>query len=535
MHFCSFCSARYISQAKLFNHLITVHEHEPNFKIYCEEDGKYFTRISSYKYHFRKCHKIKKSNNNVLKCPYCVHESTNLNLLISHYNQHINLNEIVSCPIQDCSKSYSIYSSLRSHVSRYHSGSCELKDVILKNSDQNSFSLASTDDNNDTATNTASVSSIANSFSGDENISYKDIEYKSALLLLKLLARYNLCTAGLQDVVQGIYGLGSLFSSCFESAILKILGKHNVNIDEALKEVVSYFDIDNSSFLTNLGTNFKRMKYFKDNFGLVEPQEIYLGKNSKRQDRSFQYIPILDNLRQILKHDDVCRQIFTLPQQSPGIYSDFTDGLFYKENVIFKIVDINSPPLSLILYFDEFEIVNPIGAFRKKHKISAFYYMIGNLNPGNRSNIYVVQLAILCHTSDVKFFGLDIILKPLISDLNILATTGIDVPNVSIFKGGVTFVSADNLGSNFLGCFSESFSPKVNHICRSCMIDQDDLRTQFNSSKFVLRTVEQYENQIDNIEKENLPLSTYGIKSRSVLEKIPNFHTVKGLPPRCYA
>lgn len=63
------------------------------------------------------------------------------------------------------------------------------------------------------------------------------------------------------------------------------------------------------------------------------------------------------------------------------------------------------------------------------------------------------------------------------------------------------------------------------------MIDQNDLRTQFSSSKFVSRIVEQYENQIDNAEKENLPLSTYGIKSRSVLEKIPNFHTVKSLCP----
>lgn len=333
MHFCSFCSARYISQAKLFNHLIAVHEHEPNFKICCEEDGKYFTRISSYKYHFRKCHKINTSNSNILKCPYCMHETVNLSLLISHYNQHINLKEIVSCPIQDCNKSYSVYSSLRSHVSRYHSGSCELKDVILKSSDQISFSLASTEDNNDTATNLASVSSIPNSLSGDENVSYKDIEHKCALLLLKLLARYNLCTAGLQDVVQGIHGLGSLFSSYFESVILNILGKYNVNIDEPLKEeVVSYFDIDNSNLLTNLGTTFKRMKYFKNNFGLVEPQEVYLGKNSKRQDRSFQYVPILDNLRQILKHDDVCRQVFTQPQQFPGIYSDFTDGRFYKDN-----------------------------------------------------------------------------------------------------------------------------------------------------------------------------------------------------------
>lgn len=72
-----------------------------------------------------------------------------------------------------------------------------------------------------------------------------------------------------------------------QSAILKILVKYNVNIDGCLKEeVVSYFDMikhtDNSNFLTNLGTTFKQMKYFKNSFGLVEPQEVFLGKNSKR-------------------------------------------------------------------------------------------------------------------------------------------------------------------------------------------------------------------------------------------------------------
>lgn len=73
-----------------------------------------------------------------------------------------------------------------------------------------------------------------------------------------------------------------------QSAILKILVKYNVNIniDECLKEeVVSYFDMikrTNSNFLTNLGTTFIQMKYFKNSFGLVEPQEVYLGKNSKR-------------------------------------------------------------------------------------------------------------------------------------------------------------------------------------------------------------------------------------------------------------
>ena len=57
------------------------------------------------------------------------------------------------------------------------------------------------------------------------------------------------------------------------------------------------------------------------------------------------------------------------------------------------------------LYTDEFEIVNPIGSHRKKHKIVAFYWMLLSVHVEHRSKLRVTQLCALAKSSIVKQFG----------------------------------------------------------------------------------------------------------------------------------
>jgi len=47
------------------------------------------------------------------------------------------------------------------------------------------------------------------------------------------------------------------------------------------------------------------------------------------------------------------------------------------------------------MYSDELEQCKPIGAKKGKHKIVAFYYIIGNLHPKWRSQIRWIFLSIL--------------------------------------------------------------------------------------------------------------------------------------------
>lgn len=52
----------------------------------------------------------------------------------------------------------------------------------------------------------------------------------------------------------------------------------------------------------------------------------------------------------------------------PYVSHDFTDGAAFKDNAFFQT---NQNALKLILYQDSFEVCNPLGSSKKKHKILA--------------------------------------------------------------------------------------------------------------------------------------------------------------------
>ena len=63
------------------------------------------------------------------------------------------------------------------------------------------------------------------------------------------------------------------------------------------------------------------------------------------------------------------------------------------------------------MYFDDFEIANPIGAHKKKHKLSIFYWSLLNISPEFRYKIQATQLLAVAKTSHLKKFGIDTVLS----------------------------------------------------------------------------------------------------------------------------
>ncbi|KAJ8021238.1 hypothetical protein HOLleu_38381 [Holothuria leucospilota] len=146
---------------------------------------------------------------------------------------------------------------------------------------------------------------------------------------------------------------------------------------------------------------------------------------------------------------------------------DHCDGSLFAGSEIFS-KDPNA--LQIQPYYDDFEIVNPIGTYTKKHKLSACYFTLGNIRPKFRSKLKLIQLVWLCKTDLVKQYGLEKVSTPLVSDLVQLETVGIQITTdkvTEIFRGSVTMVVADNLGSHGIGGFNESFTGF--RICRFCM------------------------------------------------------------------
>ena len=131
------------------------------------------------------------------------------------------------------------------------------------------------------------------------------------------------------------------------------------------------------------------------------------------------------------------------------------DGELFKSNPLLS-ADLHA--IQIVGYSDNLEICNPLGTHTKKHKL---LFTVANIPPKYRSALKCINL-IACATNPVdEKHGLDVILEPLIKDLNVLATEGITIKinsTMRTYKGAMICFVGDNLASNALGGFKESFS-----------------------------------------------------------------------------
>lgn len=87
------------------------------------------------------------------------------------------------------------------------------------------------------------------------------------------------------------------------------------------------------------------------------------------------------------------------------VYEDIWDGSLITQNALLKTDPLS---VSLIMYQDSFEVVNPFGSGKKKHKLLAVYLSLGDILPYNRSTTDHMQL-VLCREQDLRYFGQDLV------------------------------------------------------------------------------------------------------------------------------
>ena len=262
-------------------------------------------------------------------------------------------------------------------------------------------------------------------------------------------------------------------------------------------------------------------------------QSIFTGSKRRlveRQD-SFQYVPLLRSLQVLLSDSSIIDQIYQCPSRfhRDGTIEDICDGELYKAHPIFS----NDPlALQLILFYDELELCNPLGTHVKKHKLGIFLFTLGNIHPKYRSALRVINLLIAATVPVVMKHGHNQILQPLLQDLQTLATDGIVVTIKGVeetFRGAVLMCLGDNLGSNALGGFKESFS-FASRFCRTCYVLNTAYKTLSISTELELRSEDKHRCECDLV---NGPLhdhysKTYGINRRSALLDIPFYSMFKG-------
>ena len=307
------------------------------------------------------------------------------------------------------------------------------------------------------------------------------------------------------------------------------LQKNNCAVDEAI--VSELADKLYNPFSAALGpdgpfsSKFKRVKYYKENFSVIEPVEYILDPEEKS---SFQYVPVLLSLQQLLKNEDIVKRLLTKHSDYSQLAS-FRDGQYFKLNEFHANEEFS---ISLILYVDDFEICNPLGTSRKKHKVTAVYWVLADAPPKLRSQLTSIYLALLCKANDIKKFGYETVLEPLLRDLTTLEREGVFVPQVGKnIRGTVLCISADNLGAHSLSGLVENFCGR--YICRFCIGDRYDYQQkEVHSGAFPPRTKENYDLHVQSVKRNPALVHCCGVKKGCpITEKLSYFHFVTGYPP----
>ena len=236
---------------------------------------------------------------------------------------------------------------------------------------------------------------------------------------------------------------------------------------------------------------------------------------------SFQYIPLLDTLKALLSDVSIIEQVFDSWKRvrSDGIIEDFCDGYLFKSHPLFS----KDPfALQLIPYYDELELCNPLGSHVKQHKLGIVFFTLGNIAPKYRSQLKIMNLAVVATVPVIEKHGLNAILKPFLNDINTLSTTGIQITTSTgttrTFKGALAVFLADNLASNDLGGFKKSFSFAFRY-CRTCLCTRESATESFVSESFQKRSDASHQSHLELLDgpaAENFS-KTYGINKRSPL------------------
>lgn len=445
-----------------------------------------------------------------------------------HLGVHLKKHETVHCVFKDCDYITNIYSTFASHKSRKHNPHClqDFKHTVFQ-----TYSSQATEDSS-WFVDESDVTSDETLGEEGEDLS-KVIANHLGSLLLKLDCIFNVPSRCIDEIVEELQFITrSASAPVIKNIVHDTLEKHNCTIEDlVIKDLVNSICQLNSlsSALSEegpLGTSYQRNKYLKEHFSIIEPLEYIL---DAKEGKTFQYVPILPTLLQILKNGDIQEKVFRSAKHcgSTCQYSGFHDGSHFKENTFLSGEELR---LSLLLYCDDFEICNPLGTSRKKHKVTAVYWVLGDIPCVLRSTLSSIYLAVLCKADDIKKFGYPQVLEPLLNDLKSFEDDGLFVPCLGkIVKGTVFSVIADNLGAHSVGGFVESFSGS--YVCRFCVGERSQFQElEVRAGAFPGRTKWQHKLDVEAALSGNT--HSHGVKRHcAITQKLNNFHVTTGYPP----
>lgn len=285
-----------------------------------------------------------------------------------------------------------------------------------------------------------------------------------------------------------------------------------------------------SSALSSFDSEYKRLKVFESIGVYVPPEQHCVGYRQEVKGRP-KTITSSSNSIQIISLRKVFQNFFSLPNilretvenmnrgDTGETLCNILQGSAWKNMKALFLETEGVIHIPIVLYYDDFEVNNPLGSHASIHKLGALYVSIPVLPKKYASLLNCIFMFSLFHASDRREFGNKVIFEKPIEHLNGLSSEGVSI-STEYFSGTLKFhvvcFTGDNLGLNGVLGFVESFS--ANHCCRICSTSKEQMTVLDREDLSLMRNIENYERDllINDISKT-------GIKERCVWLKLRGF------------
>lgn len=206
----------------------------------------------------------------------------------------------------------------------------------------------------------------------------------------------------------------------------------------------------------------------------IEPVNVGGGNFRQRPvGQNLQYVSPKEILKLLVPKENVMEYVNNLEPRNDGLLTTYTDGDLYQTHPFFRQYP---KAFQLVLYFDEFEVVNKQGTKCQIHTIAAFYLIILNVPPHINSALNSIHVVALANYDDIKTFGFRVVLQPLLDDLlELESPEGVHVvlsERHHTLRASLVAFTGDTKAAHEI---FEFLGAGARHFCRLCMISRQEL------------------------------------------------------------
>ncbi|XP_077972807.1 uncharacterized protein LOC120330222 [Styela clava] len=461
---------------------------------------------------------------NVSICGYDAEDST---LIVKHLKNHIRAGKEISCPYLACFRKFRNLNTFSSHIRRTHRLSIQPREEVMQIDCPIIFGSIRTPQ---------VFSSPSPLIQMDPSVDSLETLRRNCTVFCAML-QYKLLIPGItiSKILEAQQKINSCTHASIELAIKNVLQDEGIDqsVIKKVLESVMHVMMNTPVGDGTLQSSYLRERLYKKLLSFVEPLSYNVARTLSQPEpnkESYQYIPIVDSIKALFKYESIRYQY--LNPIDPGNYLlDIKDGGAFKKNSFFNQEAVLRP-LQIILYQDAFEIVNPLGSAKKKHKILATYFTLGNIHPYCRSKVSPIQLVMLVKEHYVSNECIKDIFSPLLADLKIIEHEGIDLGFSEKVRGSISCILGDNLGSHWIGGFVTNFGTSE-YFCRYCSVKRSD----FSENSIVIETLRTKESYDQSVNQMLLQVSgnITGIKYDCIFNQLNYFHVCQPSLPPCLA